>query len=133
MTLLCFSHQCSIFDLFVFIIKLEHTYFTSLDKSEVVNIIVQDLDLECLFIHYYYISDYILFCPPQLPCQIFFHTDYRPLVRDSNNFVIDEQTQMAPHRMPPPFLVDIDGKPYPAQVQVCQTYCRRILAFFGLF
>uniref|UniRef100_A0A3Q3ESG2 Pleckstrin homology domain interacting protein n=1 Tax=Labrus bergylta TaxID=56723 RepID=A0A3Q3ESG2_9LABR len=38
--------------------------------------------------------------------QMFFHTDYRPLIRDANNYVLDEQTQQAPHLMPPPFLVD---------------------------
>ena len=44
---------------------------------------------------------------------MFFHTDYRPLIRDTNNYVLDEQTQQAPHLMPPPFLVDIDGNPHP--------------------
>lgn len=34
-------------------------------------------------------------------------------MRDANHYVLDEQTQMAPHLMPPPFLVDIDGNPYP--------------------
>lgn len=48
---------------------------------------------------------------------MFFHTDYRPLMRDANNFVLDEQTQQPPHLMPPPFLVDIDGNPYPAALQ----------------
>lgn len=38
-------------------------------------------------------------------------------MRDSNNYVIDEQTQCAPHLMPPPFLVDIDGNPYPPEYQ----------------
>lgn len=52
-----------------------------------------------------------------LPDQLFFHTDYRPLMRDSNNYVLDEQTQQAPHLMPPPFLVDIDGNPYPPVLQ----------------
>uniref|UniRef100_A0A8D3E3D2 Bromodomain and WD repeat domain containing 1 n=1 Tax=Scophthalmus maximus TaxID=52904 RepID=A0A8D3E3D2_SCOMX len=42
----------------------------------------------------------------KLPDQVFFHTDYRPLIRDANGFVLDEQTQQAPHLMPPPFLVD---------------------------
>lgn len=52
-----------------------------------------------------------------LPKELFFHTDYRPLIRDANHFVLDEQTQMAPHLMPPPFLVDIDGNPYPPPQQ----------------
>ena len=53
----------------------------------------------------------------QIPNDLFFHTDYRPLMRDSNNYVLDEQTQQAPHLMPPPFLVDIDGNPYPPAFQ----------------
>ncbi|XP_043942758.1 LOW QUALITY PROTEIN: PH-interacting protein [Protopterus annectens] len=49
--------------------------------------------------------------------QMFFHTDYRPLIRDANNYVLDEQTQQAPHLMPPPFLVDVDGNPHPPRFQ----------------
>ncbi|XP_063772924.1 PH-interacting protein isoform X1 [Pseudophryne corroboree] len=49
--------------------------------------------------------------------QMFFHSDYRPLIRDGNNYVLDEQTQQAPHLMPPPFLVDVDGNPHPARYQ----------------
>lgn len=30
---------------------------------------------------------------------------------------MDEQTQTAPHLMPPPFLVDVDGNPYPPELQ----------------
>jgi len=48
---------------------------------------------------------------------MFFHTDYRPLIRDANNFILDEQTQQPPHLMPPPFLVDIDGNPHPPRYQ----------------
>ncbi|XP_046732894.1 bromodomain and WD repeat-containing protein 3 isoform X3 [Silurus meridionalis] len=53
----------------------------------------------------------------KLPEQVFFHTDYRPLIRDSNGYVLDEQTQQAPHLMPPPFLVDVDGNPHPPRYQ----------------
>uniref|UniRef100_A0A673HXJ0 Bromodomain and WD repeat-containing protein 3-like n=1 Tax=Sinocyclocheilus rhinocerous TaxID=307959 RepID=A0A673HXJ0_9TELE len=53
----------------------------------------------------------------KIPDQMFFHTDFRPLIRDSNNFVLDEQTQQAPHLMPPPFLVDVDGNPHPPRCQ----------------
>ncbi|XP_056140108.1 bromodomain and WD repeat-containing protein 3 [Lampris incognitus] len=53
----------------------------------------------------------------KLPDQVFFHTDYRPLIRDANGFVLDEQTQQAPHLMPPPFLVDVDGNPHPPGFQ----------------
>ncbi len=52
-----------------------------------------------------------------IPEQMFFHTDYRPLARDAAHYVIDEQTQIAPHLMPPAFLVDIDGNPYEPEVQ----------------
>ncbi|CAD7093518.1 unnamed protein product [Hermetia illucens] len=52
-----------------------------------------------------------------LPKELFFHTDYRPLLRDANHLVMDEQTQMMPHLMPPPFLVDVDGNPYPPVFQ----------------
>ncbi|XP_055544224.1 PH-interacting protein [Wyeomyia smithii] len=53
----------------------------------------------------------------QLPKELFFHTDYRPLIRDVSHHVMDEQTQTMPHLMPPPFLVDIDGNPYPPAMQ----------------
>uniref|UniRef100_A0A670Y4M7 Bromodomain and WD repeat domain containing 3 n=1 Tax=Pseudonaja textilis TaxID=8673 RepID=A0A670Y4M7_PSETE len=53
----------------------------------------------------------------KIPDQMFFHTDYRPLIRDANNYVLDEQTQQAPHLMPPPFLVDVDGNPHPTRYQ----------------
>ena len=42
----------------------------------------------------------------------------RPIIRDTNNYVLDEQNQLAPHLMPPPFLVDIDGNPYPSEHQM---------------
>lgn len=53
----------------------------------------------------------------EMPKELFFHTDYRPLIRDANYYVLDEQTQLVPHLMPPPFLVDVDGNPYPPIVQ----------------
>ncbi|KAL5289713.1 BRWD3 family protein [Megaselia abdita] len=52
-----------------------------------------------------------------VPKELFFHTDYRPLLRDSQHMVLDEQTQLLPHLMPPPFLVDIDGNPHPPTYQ----------------
>ena len=57
----------------------------------------------------------------RVPEQVFFHTDYRPLVRDSNNLVLDEKTQMAPYLMPPPFLVDMDGSAHPTKYVTCST------------
>jgi bromodomain and WD repeat domain-containing protein 1/3 len=54
----------------------------------------------------------------KLPPELFFHTDYRPIIRDAiTHEVLDEQTQVPPHSMPPPFLVDVDGNPYPPQLQ----------------
>lgn len=52
-----------------------------------------------------------------LPEQMFFHTDYRALIRDMRNFVMDEQTHIAPHLMPRPLLVDMNGYPYPDNYQ----------------
>jgi len=54
----------------------------------------------------------------KLPKELFFHTDYRPVTRDAiSHEILDEQTQVPPHLMPPPFLVDMDGNPYPPELQ----------------
>ena len=53
----------------------------------------------------------------RVPNEQFFHTDYRPLMRDTNDFVVDEQTQQPPHLMQPPFLVNADGNPYDVEYQ----------------
>ncbi|XP_018496053.1 bromodomain and WD repeat-containing protein 3 [Galendromus occidentalis] len=53
----------------------------------------------------------------KVPDEQFFHTDYQPLIRDANQNVLDEQTQVAPHLMPAPFLVNIDLRPYPPNYQ----------------
>ncbi|KAG8450198.1 hypothetical protein GDO86_002729 [Hymenochirus boettgeri] len=53
----------------------------------------------------------------KIPNELFFHTDYRPLCVDGNQFVLDEQTQLAPHLLPPPFLVDVDGNPHEPKYQ----------------
>lgn len=52
-----------------------------------------------------------------VPEQLFFHTDYRALIRDSRHFALDEQTHQAPHLMPRPTLVDMNGDPYPQSMQ----------------
>ena len=57
------------------------------------------------------------YLPPQPPEEQFFHTDYRPLMRDRNHFVVDEQSQRPPHLLPPPYLVNIDGHAHPARHQ----------------
>ncbi|CAJ0923427.1 unnamed protein product [Ranitomeya imitator] len=70
-----------------------------------------------------YLDDLLIKGPSHFACeesiadQMYFHSDYRPLIRDANNYVLDEQTQQAPHLMPPPFLVDVDGNPHPARYQ----------------
>ena len=53
----------------------------------------------------------------RIPDEQFFHTDYRPLMRDSSDFVVDEQTQQPVHLMQPPFLVNADGNPYELEYQ----------------
>ncbi|KAM3955791.1 LOW QUALITY PROTEIN: bromodomain and WD repeat-containing protein [Aphomia sociella] len=53
----------------------------------------------------------------QLPTELFFHTDYRPLVRDALGGALDEQTDTPPHLMPPPFLVDVEGGPHAPRLQ----------------
>ena len=53
----------------------------------------------------------------RIPRELFFHTDYRPLMHDTNGYAIDEQTQQLPHLMQPPFIVDADGNPYSAELQ----------------
>lgn len=39
------------------------------------------------------------------------------MLRAADHSVLDEQTNMEPHLMPPPFLVDSDGSPYPPEIQ----------------
>ena len=53
----------------------------------------------------------------QIPTELYFHTDYRGLIRDANDHVLDETTQRAVHLLPPPFLVNVDGIPYPPKYQ----------------
>ncbi|XP_077290896.1 bromodomain and WD repeat-containing protein isoform X2 [Arctopsyche grandis] len=52
-----------------------------------------------------------------LPRELFFHTDYRPLMWDNLGGVCDEQTGIPPHLMSPPFLVDVEGNPHPPYLQ----------------
>ncbi|XP_062510721.1 bromodomain and WD repeat-containing protein 3-like isoform X2 [Corticium candelabrum] len=60
----------------------------------------------------------------KVPDHQFFHTDYRPLIRDANGYVLDEQTQLAPHLMPPPYVVNADGNPYPPEYQQIVCACK---------
>ena len=48
---------------------------------------------------------------------MFFHTDYRPLIRFADHCLLDDETLLAPHLMPPPFLVDDEGNLYPPALQ----------------
>lgn len=57
-----------------------------------------------------------------VPEEMFFHTDYRPLIRDVRHFVMDESTHVAPHLMPRPILVDMNGNPYPSRFQRLVPY-----------
>ncbi|CAF0813240.1 unnamed protein product [Adineta ricciae] len=47
----------------------------------------------------------------------YFHNDLRPLLRDSNDNVLDEQQQVPPHLLPPPFLIDDHGHAYSPDIQ----------------
>jgi hypothetical protein len=60
----------------------------------------------------------------KVPDHQFFHTDFRPLIRDANGYVLDEQTQLAPHLMPPPYLVNADGNPHPPEYQRIVCGCK---------
>lgn len=53
----------------------------------------------------------------QLPTELFFHTDYRPVVLDALGGAQDEQTGTPPHLLPPPFLVDVEGAPHAPEHQ----------------
>jgi len=67
------------------------------------------------FLSFYGFGSSDLYKP--LPREMFFHTDYRPVIRDLNNFVMDENTHIAPHLLPRPILVDMNGNPYSQQYQ----------------
>ena len=53
----------------------------------------------------------------QVPYEVYFHTDYRALIYDAHGFVLDAETNIAPHLLPPPFLVNEYGSPYPPALQ----------------
>ena len=52
-----------------------------------------------------------------MPKQLFFHTEFQPLMRDSDGRLLDKEARLPPHLVPPPFLVDMDGNPYPPALQ----------------
>ncbi|CAF4969251.1 unnamed protein product, partial [Rotaria socialis] len=43
----------------------------------------------------------------------------RPVIRDSNDDVLDEQQQLPPHLLPPPYLIDDHGHAYSYDIQRC--------------
>uniref|UniRef100_A0A0R3RTJ3 Bromo domain-containing protein n=1 Tax=Elaeophora elaphi TaxID=1147741 RepID=A0A0R3RTJ3_9BILA len=51
------------------------------------------------------------------PKEQFFHTDYMPLILDENNYFVDEETEITPHLMGPPRMVDADGVDYDDDIQ----------------
>ncbi|CAF0763655.1 unnamed protein product [Rotaria sordida] len=53
----------------------------------------------------------------QTQIEQFFHNDLRPLIRDSNDNVLDEQQQIPPHLLPPPYLIDDHGHAYSYDIQ----------------
>lgn len=52
-----------------------------------------------------------------VPDQMFFSTDYAHMIHDVQHFVMDEATHMAPHLLPAPYLVDMNGTVYPDEFQ----------------
>uniref|UniRef100_A0A0N5AL33 Bromo domain-containing protein n=1 Tax=Syphacia muris TaxID=451379 RepID=A0A0N5AL33_9BILA len=51
------------------------------------------------------------------PKEQFFITDYMPVAYDQSGELIDEDTSLAPHLMPPSLLVDGDGTEYASEIQ----------------
>ena len=47
----------------------------------------------------------------------FFHNDLRPIIRDGNDNILDEQQQIPPHLLPPPYLIDDHGHAYSYDIQ----------------
>ncbi|KAL5266105.1 hypothetical protein ACHWQZ_G006681 [Mnemiopsis leidyi] len=52
-----------------------------------------------------------------VPREQFFNTDYHSLIRDRFSNVLDEQTEMPPHSVGPPYMVDQQGLALSAPVQ----------------
>lgn len=62
-----------------------------------------------------------------VPREQFFSTDYLPLIRDRFSNVLDEGTELPPHLVGPPYLVDQHGMALPPDVQ-CLIPGRHILS-----
>ena len=48
----------------------------------------------------------------KLPYELFFETDYHPLVTDGDGYVIDEHTGLAPHLTNPGLYTNRDNEPH---------------------
>ncbi|CBY23562.1 unnamed protein product [Oikopleura dioica] len=65
----------------------------------------------------------------QLPDELFFETDYHPLIRDREGFVVDEQTGLTPHLQNPGMFTNSQNEPYLGRVNDDRT--RRQMAEEG--
>jgi len=57
----------------------------------------------------------------QLPDELFFETDYHPLIRDREGFVVDEQTGLTPHLQNPGMFTNSQNEPYLGRVNDDRT------------
>lgn len=60
----------------------------------------------------------------------------RPLILDENNYFVDEETEIAPHLMGPPRMVDADGVDYDDNIQTMvpgRDFLLRVIFHFRLF
>ena len=48
---------------------------------------------------------------------MFFHTDYRAITHNVSDLPVDQLSDRQPHLLPPPWLIDSEGAPYPAEYQ----------------
>jgi hypothetical protein len=54
----------------------------------------------------------------RIPDKLFFHNDYHPIIScDNKSMIVDEETKSKPHLLSIPFLVGMNGEPYPVDKQ----------------
>lgn len=61
---------------------------------------------------------------------------FRPLILDENNYFVDEETEIAPHLMGPPRMVDADGLDYDDDIQSLvpgRDLLLRVSFYFSIF
>lgn len=56
-----------------------------------------------------------------LPNELFFETDYHPIVRDREGFVVDEQTGLAPHLQHPGMYTNSQNEPHLGSLNVARA------------